>query len=92
MRAKIAQERLIKASIVPYTIVRATQFFEFIGRIADGSTEGNTVRLTSALMRPVAADDVAAHSPVSQWVSQSMAWSSWPEPSRSGSTNSSGNS
>ncbi len=47
MRAKIAQERLIKASIVPYTIVRATQFFDFTGRIADGSTEGNTVRLTS---------------------------------------------
>jgi len=60
MRAKIAQEKLIKAATVPYTILRATQFFEFIGRIADESTEGNTVRLPSALMQPVAADDVAA--------------------------------
>ncbi len=60
MRAKIAQEKLIKAGKVPYTILRATQFFEFIGRIADESTEGNTVRLPSALMQPVAADDVAA--------------------------------
>jgi uncharacterized protein YbjT (DUF2867 family) len=60
MRAKIAQEKLIKAAKVPYTILRATQFFEFIGRIADESTEGNTVRLPSALMQPVAADDVAA--------------------------------
>ncbi|MGH9866786.1 MAG: SDR family oxidoreductase [Candidatus Polarisedimenticolia bacterium] len=60
MRAKMAQEKLIKAGAVPYTILRATQFFEFIGRIADGGTDGNTVRLTPALMRPVAADDVAA--------------------------------
>jgi len=60
LRAKLAQEELIKEGIVPYTIVRATQFFEFIGSIADGSTEGNTVRLTSALMQPIAADDVAA--------------------------------
>lgn len=60
MRAKIAQEKLIKAAAVPYTILRATQFFEFIGRIADGSTDGNTVRLSPALMQPVAADDVAA--------------------------------
>lgn len=60
LRAKIAQEKLIEAGKVPYTILRATQFFEFIGRIADGSTEGNTVRLTSALMQPVAAEDVAA--------------------------------
>jgi uncharacterized protein YbjT (DUF2867 family) len=60
LRAKIAQEKLIKAATVPYTILRATQFFEFIGRIADESTEGNTVRLPSALMQPVAADDVAA--------------------------------
>src|SRR5712691_23616 len=60
LRAKIAQEKLIKAATVPYTILRATQFFEFIGRIADEGTEGNTVRLTPALMQPVAADDVAA--------------------------------
>ena len=60
MRAKIAQERLIKAGKVPYTILRATQFFEFIGRIADEGTKENTVRLTSALMQPIAADDVVA--------------------------------
>jgi uncharacterized protein YbjT (DUF2867 family) len=60
LRAKIAQEKLIKASTIPYTILRATQFFEFIGGIADGSTEGNTVRLTPAKLQPIAADDVAA--------------------------------
>jgi uncharacterized protein YbjT (DUF2867 family) len=59
-RAKMAQEGLIKASTVPYTIVRATQFFEFVGGIAQFSTEGQTVRLPSALMQPIAADDVAA--------------------------------
>ena len=60
MRAKVAQEKAIKAATVPYTIVRETQFFEFIGGIADGSTEGKTVRLPPALMQPMAADDVAA--------------------------------
>jgi quercetin dioxygenase-like cupin family protein len=59
-RAKIAQERLIKGSSIPYSIIRATQFFEFIGRIADEGTEGNTVRLASALIQPMAADDVAS--------------------------------
>src|SRR5262244_3995880 len=59
-RAKLAQEKLIKASQIPYTIVRATQFFEFAGGIAKNATEGATVRLPSALMQPIAADDVAA--------------------------------
>jgi uncharacterized protein YbjT (DUF2867 family) len=59
-RAKMAQEVLIKASKIPFTIVRATQFFEFVGGIAQFSTEGATVRLPSALMQPIAADDVAA--------------------------------
>jgi len=59
-RAKMAQEKLIKASPIPYTIVRATQFFEFVGGIAKEATEGQTVRLPSALMQPIAADDVAA--------------------------------
>jgi uncharacterized protein YbjT (DUF2867 family) len=59
-RAKMAQEGLIKASKIPYTIVRATQFFEFVGGIAQFSTEGQTVRLSSAVMQPIAADDVAA--------------------------------
>src|SRR2546426_7962104 len=59
-RAKMAQENLIKASPVPYTIVRATQFFEFVGSIAQSATEGQTVRLPPALMQPIASDDVAA--------------------------------
>jgi uncharacterized protein YbjT (DUF2867 family) len=60
LRAKVAQEDLIKAGPIPYTIVRATQFFEFIGRIADAGADGDTVRLSPALMQPMAADDVAA--------------------------------
>src|ERR1700740_1596757 len=59
-RAKMAQENLIKASPVPYTIVRATQFFEFVGGIAQGATEGQTVRVPAAMMQPIPADDVAA--------------------------------
>ena len=59
-RAKVAQEELVKAATVPYTIVRATQFFEFIGRIADSNTDGDTVRLAPVLVQPEAADDVAA--------------------------------
>jgi uncharacterized protein YbjT (DUF2867 family) len=59
-RAKMAQENLIKASSIPYTIIRATQFFEFVKGIADFSTEGNKVRLPSALIQPMAADDVAS--------------------------------
>jgi uncharacterized protein YbjT (DUF2867 family) len=60
MRAKVAQEALIKASGIPYTIVHATQFFEFLGAIAQSSTEGQTVRLSPAHFQPVASDDVAA--------------------------------
>jgi uncharacterized protein YbjT (DUF2867 family) len=60
-RAKAAQEKLIEASGVPYTIVRATQFMEFLGGIADSSTDGNTVRLPPVLFQPIAADDVAAN-------------------------------
>ncbi len=58
-RAKMAQEKLIKASPIPYTIVRATQFFEFVGGIAQSATEGDTVRLPPALMQPIVSDDVA---------------------------------
>ena len=58
-RAKIAQENLIKGSSIPYSIVRATQFFEFVKGIADFSTQGNQVRLPSALIQPMSADDVA---------------------------------
>ena len=59
-RAKLAQEKLIKASKIPYTIVRATQFFEFVGAIAQSATDGQTVRLPPALMQPIVSDDVAA--------------------------------
>jgi uncharacterized protein YbjT (DUF2867 family) len=62
MRAKVAQEALIRSGEVPYTIVRATQFFEFVGAIADSGAAANgggTVRLPQAMMQPVAADDVA---------------------------------
>jgi uncharacterized protein YbjT (DUF2867 family) len=60
MRAKVNQEKVIEAGGVPYTIVRATQFFEFLGYVADSGAEGDTVRLSTAPMQPVAADDVAA--------------------------------
>ena len=59
MRAKIAQEKLIEQSSIPYTIVHATQFFEFIKGIADGATTGDTVRLAPVLIQPMAAEDVA---------------------------------
>lgn len=59
-RAKIAQENLIKSSPIPYTIVRGTQFFEFVRGIADFSTQGNQVRLPSVFIQPMAADDVAS--------------------------------
>jgi uncharacterized protein YbjT (DUF2867 family) len=59
-RAKMAQENLIKASKVPYTIVRSTQFFEFVNGIAQSATDGQTVRLSPAFMQPIVSDDVAA--------------------------------
>jgi uncharacterized protein YbjT (DUF2867 family) len=59
-RAKVAQEKLIKASGIPYTIIRSTQFLEFLRGIADSSTDGNTVRLPPVLFQPIAAQDVAA--------------------------------
>jgi uncharacterized protein YbjT (DUF2867 family) len=59
-RAKLAQEKLIKTSGVPYTIIRSTQFLEFLGGIADSSAEENIVRLPPVLFQPIAADDVAA--------------------------------
>jgi uncharacterized protein YbjT (DUF2867 family) len=58
-RAKLAQEKLIEASPIPYSIVRATQFFEFIDTIAAAATDGDTVRLPPARFQPIAADDVA---------------------------------
>lgn len=60
LRAKVAQEKLIEESSIPYSIVRATQFFEFVKAIADSATEGNTVRLPPVRFQPLAADDVAS--------------------------------
>jgi uncharacterized protein YbjT (DUF2867 family) len=60
LRGKLAQEEAVKAASVPYTILRATQFFEFIGRIADSSMIGDTIHLPPVLVQPEAADDVAA--------------------------------
>jgi uncharacterized protein YbjT (DUF2867 family) len=59
-RAKLAQEKLIKASGIPYTIVRATQFFEFVGAIAQSGADGQSVRVPPAMMQPIVSDDVAA--------------------------------
>jgi len=59
LRAKVAQEKLVKASPIPYTIVRATQFFELVGGIADSATNGKAVSLPSALFQPILSDDVA---------------------------------
>src|SRR5438876_11972108 len=59
LRAKMAQEKLIKASKVPYTIIHSTQFFEFLGGIAQSATDGKTVRLSPAFVQPIASDDVA---------------------------------
>jgi uncharacterized protein YbjT (DUF2867 family) len=59
-QAKLAQEKLIEESSIPYSIVHATQFFEFINSIAEAATEGNTVRLAPVLIQPMAADDVAS--------------------------------
>src|ERR671931_162116 len=59
-RAKVAQEKLIESSRIPYTIIRSTKFLEFLGRIAASSWDGNVVRLSPGLFQPIAADDVAA--------------------------------
>jgi uncharacterized protein YbjT (DUF2867 family) len=58
-RAKVAQEKLVETSGVPYTIIRSTQFLEFLRAIADEATKGNTVRISPGLFQPIAADDVA---------------------------------
>jgi uncharacterized protein YbjT (DUF2867 family) len=60
MRAKVAQEGLIRSAGIPFTIVRATQFFEFLDAIAGSGTDGDTVRVPAAMMQPLAAEDVAA--------------------------------
>ena len=60
LRAKVAQEKLIKQGPIPYSIIHATQFFEFVNRIADEATTDNTVRMPPVLFQPIAADDVVA--------------------------------
>ena len=60
MRAQVAQEQLVRESGLPFTIVRATQFFEFIPRLAEGAADGDTIRLSPVLMQPIAAADVSA--------------------------------
>jgi uncharacterized protein YbjT (DUF2867 family) len=60
LRAKLAQEKLIKASGIPYTILRSTQFFEFMGRVADSFSDGETLRVPPALVQPIVSDDVVA--------------------------------
>jgi uncharacterized protein YbjT (DUF2867 family) len=72
-RAKVAQEKLIKTSGIPYTIIRATQFMEFLGGIADSDTDGNTVRLSPSLFQPIATDDVAPVVAEVEWLRRSKA-------------------
>ena len=81
-RAKVAQEKLIEASGIPYTIIRATQFMEFLGGIANSSADGNIVRLPHVLFQPIAADDVAPSSP--RWRSRRRETASSRSPARSG--------
>jgi uncharacterized protein YbjT (DUF2867 family) len=59
-RAKVAQEKLIEASGIPYTIIRSTQFLDFLGRIADSGADGKVIRISPGLFQPIAAEDVAA--------------------------------
>src|ERR1044071_2817827 len=79
-RAKVAQEKLIEASSIPFTIIRATQFMEFIGGIADSSADGNTVRLPAILFQPIAAEDILRSSP--RWLSHRRATASSRSPAR----------
>jgi uncharacterized protein YbjT (DUF2867 family) len=60
LRAKVAQEKVIEESGRPYTILRSTQFFEFVRQVAEAAADGDTIRLTNAHLQPIAADDVAA--------------------------------
>lgn len=60
LRAKMAQENLIKTSTIPYTILQSTQFFEFVGAIVQSGVDGDEIRLSPALLQPIASDDVAA--------------------------------
>jgi uncharacterized protein YbjT (DUF2867 family) len=76
-RAKVAQEKLIEASGIPHTIIRSTQFCEFLGGIADASTDGGAVRISPGLFQPIAADDVAAVGVVTPLADWSFSRPSW---------------
>ena len=88
-RAKLAQEEAVKAAAIPSTILRATQFFEFIGRIADSGTHDGTVALPPLYFQPEAADDLAAALADVAGGRRSAAPSSWPARNGSGWTSSS---
>ncbi len=88
-RAKAAQERLIKQGPVPYSILRATQFFEFVKGIADTATDGETVRVPPVLFQPMAAEDVAEAVTKPPWNPRRRPPPKWPAPKSSASTNSS---
>ena len=83
MRVKVVQEALIRSAKVPYTIVRATQFFEFLGAIAGSGTDGGKVRLPPVRRQPIAADDVAAAlADVTVGTPVNGIWRSWPAVNR----------
>jgi hypothetical protein len=86
LRAKVAQEAEIEAGAVPYTILRATQFFEFLSQIVEAGAEGDSVRLSTGLIQFVAANDVAATVAESRSARRSAAASSWEDPRRWAST------
>src|SRR5436189_617175 len=79
--AKLAMEKLIVASSIPYTIIRSTQFLEFLGAIADSGMDGNVVRISPGLFQPIAADDLPPTSP--KWRSRRRATASSRSPARS---------
>ena len=88
-RAKLAQEKLIEDSSIPYSIVHATQFFEFITGIADQATDGDTIKLPPVLIQPMAADDVASALARTAVAPRQTGPSRSPAPKSSASTNSS---
>ena len=83
LRAKVAQEEVVKSGAVPFTLVRATQFFEFIGQIADSCTSGSTARVSSARFQPAAVAELDAAWRMWRWGSRRMGSSRWPAPNRS---------
>jgi uncharacterized protein YbjT (DUF2867 family) len=85
LSAKVAQEKIVRESIIPYTIVRSTQFFEFLGGIAQDGTVGDTACLSTGYLQPIASDDVADFVTDAALPRRSMASSRYPDPSACGS-------